>query len=204
MTEDAHEAAHGDAPEPDDLREPDGLWQFGIAASEAMTERVRELYQALPSGPARGGDLDGELRRLRIDLERAADVSLDLFDRVLALVRRLDTVAPTGDPAERGALVIRVPAGERGSSGLWAHNTSDSTQTPPELRCGPLTDFDGARIPDSCVRVHGTARPIAANNSRRLELVVDVPKDTPPGAYHGLLLTRGDAQVTFPVRVDVM
>jgi hypothetical protein len=200
VTEDAHEAA----PEPADLREPDGLWQFGVAASEAMTARVQELYQALPSGPARrGGDLDGELRRLRIDLERAADVSLDLFDRVLALVRRLDSAAPTGDPAEREVLVIRVPAGERGASGLWAHNTSDSTQAPPELRCSPLADFDGARIPDSCVSVEGTAQPIEANNSRRLELVVDVPKNTPPGSYHGLLLTRGDAQGTFPVRVEV-
>jgi hypothetical protein len=199
VTEDAPE----DAPEPADPREPDGLWHFGVAASEAMTQRVQELYQALPSGVARGGDLDGELRRLRIDLERAADVSLDLFDRVLAFVRRLDAAAPSGEPAEREALVIRVPAGERGASELWAHNTSDSTQTPPEVRCSPLADFDGTRIPDACVRVEGTARPIEANNSRRLELVVDVPKDTPPGSYHGLLLTRGDAQVTFPVRVDV-
>jgi hypothetical protein len=77
------------------------------------------------------------------------------------------------------------------------------TQTPSELRCSALVDFDGARIPDSCVSVEGTARPIEANNSRRLELVVNVPKDTPPGSYHGLLLTRADAQVTFPVRVDV-
>jgi hypothetical protein len=199
VTEDAHEAA----PEPADLREPDGLWQFGVAASEAMTARVQELYQALPSGPTRGGDLDGELRRLRIDLERAADVSLDLFDRVLALVRRLDAAAPTGDQAEREVLVIRVPAGGRGASGLWAHNTSDSTQIPPELRCSPLADFDGARIPDSCVSVDGTGQPIEANNSRRLELVVDVPSDTPPGSYHGLLLTRGAGQVTFPVRVEV-
>jgi hypothetical protein len=198
VTEDAHEHA----PDLDDLREPDGLWHFGVAASEAMTERVQQLYEALPSGPARG-DLDGELRRLRIDLERAADVSLDLFDRVLALVRRLDTTAPTGDQAERETLVIRVSAGERGASGLWAHNTSESPQTPPELRCSALADFDGARIPDSCVRVEGTARPIEANNSRRLELVVDIPAGTPPGSYHGQLLTRGDVQVTFPVRVEV-
>src|SRR5262249_13086484 len=85
----------------------DDAWEFGVAASAAMAERVEELYRLLPAGGVGAGDLDGELRRLRIDIERGADVMLDLFDRALALVRRLDRDVPD----ERGAgeeLVITV------------------------------------------------------------------------------------------------
>ena len=203
MTEDAQRQPDGDAPDlGDGLRELDGLWRFGFATSQAMAERVQQLYQGLPSGAARG-ELDADLRQLRIDLERAADVSIDLFDRVLALVRRLDPAEASGDSTENELLVVRVPAGGRGAAELWAHNMSDASERPPQLRCSPLADFDGVRIPDSCLRFECAPGPIEGRNSRRVELVVDVPQDTPRGSYHGLLLTRGDPQVAFRVRVEV-
>lgn len=202
MTEDAQRTPHGDAPDfSDGSGEFDGVWRFGFAASQAMAERVQQLYQELPTGT--GGDVDADLRRLRIDLERAADVSLDAFDRVLALVRSLDTAEATRSGTEDEQLVVRAPAGGRGSAELWAHNVSDATQPSPELRCGPLTDFDGVHLPDSCLRFECAARPIEGRNSRRFDLIVDVPKDTPRGSYHGLLLTRGAPQVALRVRVEV-
>jgi hypothetical protein len=204
MTEDARRGPVDDGPDAGDGRsDAEGVWEFGFAASRVMVARVQALYDGLPSGPARG-DIDADLRRLRIDLERAADVSLDLLDRFLALLRRFDrNDEPAAAHAGGEDLVVRVPAGGRGSAELWAHNVSDSTQSPPELRCSAIADFEGVCIPASSVRVECAPDPIDGRNSRRIELVVEAPHDTPQGSYHGLLLTRADSETSFRVRVDV-
>jgi hypothetical protein len=186
----------------DDAGAPDGLWRFGADAWQAMAERVQDLYGELPRGIATG-DLDAELRRLRLDIERGADLVLDVFDRVLALMRRVDGIQASGDHGSGEELAMSVAAGARGSAGLWAHNVSDTTGCQPQVRCGPLTDFDGARIPDDRVRVEAATTPIEARNSRRFELVIDVPRDTAPNCYQGLLLVRGDPDTAIRVRVDV-
>ena len=184
------------------------MWRFGVDTAEMMAGRVRQLYEMLPSGtPWRGGDLDGELRRLRLDLERVADVSLDLFDRVPALVRRIDL--PDGSAAAADAtvpdeLVVTVPVGSTGAAELWLHNISDASQRPPELRCGAVADFDGVQIPPDRVRVHRADAPIEGRNSRRVEFAVDVPPGTKPGIYHGLVVSRGSPLLTMRVRVMVM
>lgn len=209
MVEDAqrqqYEPQHADGHEATGDPNPRGLddvWEFGVAASAAMAERVQELYRLLPAGGVGAGDLDAELRRLRVDIERGADVMLDLFDRALALVRRIDRDAT----AERGAgeeLVIAVAAGRCGATEAWAHNVSGVEQPSPQLRCGPLTNWDGLALPDASVRVECSARPIEGRNSRCIQLVVEVPLDTAPGSYRGLLIARDDPDVAIRVRVDV-
>ncbi len=181
----------------------DDAWQFGVAASTAMAERLQELYRQLPAGGVGAGELDAELRRLRLDIERGADLMLDLFDRVLALVRRLDRSDAPDDRAADEELVIIVAPGESQIAELWAHNVSDAEHPPPELRCGPLTDWEGRAMPPSCVRVRCGTRPIQARNTRGVELVVDAPPDTAPGSYRGLVFVRHDADAAIRVRVDV-
>jgi hypothetical protein len=193
-----------DAPDPDDAAAPvdgaEGLWEFGLAASRVMAERVQQLYRDLPSGEVPGA-ADTELRQLRVDLERAADVSLDLFDRVLALVRRIDPATPA-EPTPSDELVVRARAGERAGEGLWVHNLSDASQPPPELRCSEVASFEGVCLPPECLRIECAAQSIDGRNSRFVELVVDLPATTPRGIYHGLLLAR-DPQLTLRVRVEV-
>ena len=209
MTEEAPRGFEGDALDRDEPRvEPESVWRFGTDAAETMAERVRELYRVLPSGGAwRSADVDGELRRLRLDLERAADVSLDLFDRVLALLRQIELPAPsaggTSDARTPDELLVTVPTGDTRSAELWLHNVSDGSQSPPELRCGVVADFDGAQLPAAAVRVYCADAPIEGRNSRRVELVVDVPPDTKPGAYHGLVVSRGSPLLAMRVRVMV-
>jgi hypothetical protein len=202
------DAFGGDAFGDDDPRRgaPDAAWRFGIETAGAMAERVQELYRALPSGGAwRATDVEGELRRLRLDLERAADVSLDLFDRVLALLRRID--GPDGSPGDTpdapDELLVTVPAGRTGSAELWLHNVSDGTQSAPELRCGVVADFDGVALPADGLRVVCADAPIEGRNSRRVEFTVRVPPDAKPGTYHGLIVSRAAPLLTMRVRVVV-
>jgi hypothetical protein len=209
MTEDAPRGSAADASDDDDRSaESASAWRFGVDTAEMMAGRVRQMYEMLPSGtPWRGGDVDGELRRLRLDLERAADVSLDLFDRVLALLRRIDVpdgaTTAAADATVPDELVVTVTAGSSGVSELWLHNVSDTTQRPPELRCGAVADFDGVQIPPEGVRVRCADAPIEGRNSRRVEFAVDVPADTVPGTYHGLVISAGSPLLTMRVRVVV-
>lgn len=209
MTEDAPRGSVGGAfDDGDRSAESASVWRFGADTAEMMADRVRQLYEMLPSGtPWRAGDLDGELRRLRLDLERAADVSLDLFDRVLALLRRIDvpdgSTAAAGEAPVPDELVVTVPAGSTGAAELWLHNVSDASQRPPELRCGTVADFDGRQIPPDRVRVHCADAPIEGRNSRRVEFAVDVPPGTTRGTYHGLVVSRGSPLLTMRVRVVV-
>ena len=184
------------------------MWRFGADTAEMMADRVRQLYETLPSGGSwRSDDVDGELRRLRLDLERAADVALELFDRVLALLRRIDPPDRAADGADDASppdeLVVTVAAGSTGSAELWLHNLTGASQAPPELRCGVVSDFDGVQLPPDSLHVNCANAPIAGRNSRRVEFVVDVPPRTRPGTYHGLVVSRGSPVLTMRVRVVV-
>jgi hypothetical protein len=212
MTEDATRGFEDDGVDVDDTAvESDSVWRFGPDTAAMMANRVDALYRALPrrgtSSASDPSDVDGELRRLRVDLERAADVSLDLFDRVLALLRRIDppgAAADTDGTRAPDEVVVTVAAGNTGSADLWLHNVSNADQSPPELRCSVVADFDGVQLPSDRVRVHCADAPIAGRNSRRVELVVDVPADTRPGTYHGLVVSRDTPLLAMRVRVVVV
>jgi hypothetical protein len=201
MTEDAQRRPIGDASELGDADDSPGAeWRFGPAISGSMAGRVHALYEDLPSASV-PGDADRELRRLRIDLERAADVSLDLFDRALALLRRVEVPA-SGGQGVGDEIVVEAHPGERVIGEIWLHNVSDARQAPPQLRCGTVADFDGAVIPPECIRIECGGQPIDGRNSRRVGLVVAVPEGTPAGTYAGLLMAR-DPLVSLRVRIEV-
>jgi hypothetical protein len=212
VVEDAPRQQHETPPDEgranDDGAAPAGAfgdaWEFGVAASAAMAERVEKLYRSLPAGGTGRGELDAELRSLRMDVERAADVMLELFDRALALVRRLDRVPPAEQGGVDGELVVSVVPGGRGRAELWAHNVSDDEHPMPKLRCGPLTDWEGRELPPNGVHVDSRTSPIEQRNSRCIALLIDVPPDVAPGSYRGLLLAQHDPAVAIRVRVDVV
>ncbi len=165
------------------------LWQFGLDTTRSMAQRVEELYAGLASGRAPLQGIDDELRQLRIDLERAVDLSVDVFDRLVHVARHVEGRDDAG-PAVAEEVAISAAPGARGRAAIWVHNVSAEEQCAPDLRCGPLTMFDGTALPDAGVHLVNSAIPIAANNSRQLDLVVDVPGDAAPGVYHGLVLAR--------------
>jgi hypothetical protein len=200
-------------PQPDDdaagladgLRELSDVWRVGLDGAQVMAERVLDLYTNLP-GTARmmPGGPDTELRRVRIDLERAVDLSVDVLDRVLTIAARLDP-STARDAQQRAHEVaeLEVAAGERASTVLWVHNVGLTSRPAPVLRCGALTSFDGNQIGDSHARVDCAALPIEAQNSRAVEVTVEVPTGTPVGTYHGLILSSDDPDTSMRVRLRV-
>jgi hypothetical protein len=200
-------------PQPDDdtagladgLRELSDVWRVGLDGAQVMAERVLDLYTNLPATARMSpGDPDTELRRVRIDLERAVDLSVDVFDRVLTIAARLDPSAAHDDqPRPHEVVDLEAVAGDAASTELWVHNVGLTTRPAPDLRCGALTSFDGNQIAASHVRVDGAALPIEAQNSRAVEVSVEVPLGTPAGTYHGLILSGDDPDTSMRVRLRV-
>jgi hypothetical protein len=189
----------------DGLRDLGDAWQVGIDTAQLMAERVLALYRDLPaSARVVSGDLDTELRRLRIDLERAVDLSMNVFDRVLTLVTRFDPATRQDQTGSAGDVVeLDAPSGGRAATNLWVHNISATRRPAPSLRCDGLTSYAGDRVPARCVDFSASPLPIEARSSRSVLVTVEVPAGTPAAVYHGLILSSDDAEVAMPLRVRV-
>lgn len=188
--------------EPDeDLGE---LWRWGLEASQQMGERLVDLYRQVGTAATvgLGRDLDEELRRARIDMERWVDLSFAVFDRASAIMQRL---AADGDgagvPAERVSL--EGHAGEPCSGFLWVHNLADDERVAPGLRCPGLTAVGGDRIAGERVCFEGDPEPLPGRTSRKVSVVVDVPESAPLGIYHGQILSDASPEHAVPICVEV-
>ena len=176
------------------------LWQFGLDTTRSMAQRVEELYAGLSGArPCPGSTTScgssGSISSVRSTCRSTCST---VSCRVARRVERRDDLAPVVTEA----VAIRATPGEQRSAAVWVHNVSAAEQCAPDVRCGPLTMFDGTALPDAGVQLVTSTIPIAANNSRRLDLVVDVPGDAAPGVYHGLVLAR-PPDASIRVRVEV-
>ncbi len=186
-----------------DIGDLGDLWSWGFDTSRAMSERVLEMYRDLGSSAGVSRDVESELRHVRLDLERLADLTVDVFDRLLTVVGRV--VKERGEPqAERDGIALRASAGETASAEVWVHNISTEERPTPQLLCTDLATADGSQIPSSRIRLDLAIAPIAAANSRKFLLVVDVPDMSPQGVYHGLLISDASSDSVISVRVEVM
>ena len=144
-----------------------------------------------------------ELRRLRIDLERWVDLSVELFDRSSTLLRRLVEDGSDGRPSAEVVVVNGVP-GAGCTADLWIHNVSEGERSAPTLRCAGLASAGGDVIESSHVRFHVDSGGLPRGSSRRVSVVVAVPQVSPPGLYHGLILADAspDSAISLRVRVE--
>ncbi len=195
---------------PGDERDGEGdqgdPWQWGIEASRQMGDRLFDLYRQLgTAGLGRtDGDLDEELRRARIDMERWVDLSFEVFDRAFALVRRLADEGGNPravDGAERVS-IVGAP-GVTCSGPMWVHNLSDDERAAPWLRCAGLASAGGAQIDGDRVHFDGGREPLPGRWSRQLTVVVEVPESAPPGTYHGQILSDTSPEHAVPLCVAI-
>lgn len=195
----------GDEPRRAPVGELGEPWRWGIETSQLMAERLLEMYGELGTGVAGGlgRDLDEELRRMQIDIERWVDLSVDVFDRTLAIVRRL---AGDGRDPPTGAEVVSLEtfAGTVCSGQVWVHNVSGEERAAPCLRCTGLATASGAQIGPSSVRFDVDPAPLATGTSRSVTVSVEVPDSAPPAVYHGLILSDASPESVIPLRVRVL
>jgi hypothetical protein len=187
----------------DDFRE---MWSWGAEVSQAMSERVVTLYRDLGSSAQRlaSGDLEAELGKVRLDVERLADLSLDVLDRFLAVLRRVVDENGAGETMPGELLALRAAPGDTVSADVWVHNASTEEQPAPRLHLPGLATVDGASIASSRIRVSASLGPIDGGNSRRVTLAVDVPPLARRGRYHGVLIADGAVQSAMLVRLEVV
>jgi hypothetical protein len=179
------------------------LWSWSVDTSRAITERLMAMYRDVGTSAIRlaTGDLDGELRRVRLDAERLADLSAELFDRMVVVTRRLaERNGTSSGPPD--IVSLQVEPGHRGSAQVWVHNVSNDDHQAPTVFCTELIATDGSRIPGTDVVVQLADDPISARNSRSVLLTVQAPVAT-TGVYRGWLLSDADPESAIAVRVDV-
>ncbi|HEX5586410.1 MAG TPA: hypothetical protein VFZ17_03830 [Acidimicrobiia bacterium] len=193
---------------PTGLPELDDLWAWGATTSRAMAERVSDMYRNLGSSMSHLAppELDADLGQLRLDAERLADLSFDVFDRLLTVVGSIvDGTDGQGRGQGRGRdeVCLGATAGETASTDVWVHNVSTDAHPAPRLYLPGLASADGITIPEHAICLTAADEPIDAGNSRRFTLAVEIPAGTPSGAYHGVLISDASIDTARLVRLDV-
>ena len=178
------------------------LWSWGFETSRAMSERVLEMYEGLGSSAMRAlsGDVESELRSVRLDVERLADLSVEVFDRLLAVVTRIGKESADA-PATPDQVVLRARPGESASAELWLHNVSTEEHAVPRVRCTDLVAATAGDTLTATIELAGA--PLAAGNSRRCVLAVDVARETRCGVYHGVVTSDAAPDSVVVVSVEV-
>ena len=125
-------------------------------------------------------------RRVANELERFLDTLLDLLAPAVPELRSAHSVAP-GQAAE---ILTR----------LW---NDGPRPRQIDFRCSDLVTASGNRVPAGCVRLRPVPIYIPPGTAAELSIHLEVPADTRPGVYRGLLQARGmqdlRAQVTLAV-----
>ena len=193
----------GDEPGRNGAGELGDAWQWGLEASRLMGERLLGLYSEVGESTFTrfGREGSDDLRRIRIDMERWVDLSVELFDRAFVIMRRLGENGDNDGASD--AVSLAGPAGASCVGELWVHNVADSERTPPAFRCTGLTSFEGDRIAGSAVRFDLDRGPLNGQSSRKVYVVVAVPGSTTPGMYHGQILSEASPNAAVALRVDV-
>ena len=181
----------------DELTEP---WRWGVETSSFISERLIELYRELGSNGSRG-DLDEELRRARVDMERWVDLSVDVFDRAFRILRRL--AADGASDPRPDCVTLEATAGSTSCEEIWLHNVSAEERRSPELRCPGLWNAQGSTIGSEHVRFVVDPEALPGRTSRRVAIVVEVPTSSRPGIHHGVILSDASPEVALLLRVAV-
>lgn len=178
-------------------------WSWGTEMSRAMAERLLGMYRDMGSMAA-DKDLDGQIRRIRADLDRWVDLSVEVFDRAFSVVRHLagsDGHHPPETRA-RGVSIFGAP-GRTLSGEVWSHNVSAEDRPVPELACTGLVSAEGSEISRDRIRFESDGDGVEASSSRRAFVVVDVPATAPAGTYHGQIVAASapDSAIALAVHV---
>jgi len=186
---------------PDDLGEP---WRWGLETSQLIGERLLELYRDVGASAFNGSGrgLDEDLRQVRIDMERWVDLSVEVFDRAFAIMRRLGDNGHGAAEGGEGVSLTGFP-GAPCSGDMWVHNTSDDERAAPVLRCPGLAAAGGGDLPGSAVSFELDLQPLAGRTSRKVTVVVDTPTSASQGIYHGQILSDASPASAIPLRVHV-
>jgi hypothetical protein len=167
----------------------------GIVAAKQIEGRFVNVDQL------RSGKPEEVMLRLRRDAHDVLDIFVDLVQVAVRgaqnLVQRVITVRTTLDGKKRGESAPAVPAltlpqplkpGQADEAPLSLENESDTATVEFSLRSSDLTTATGESIAQRYVTFKPGSLVIPARQKAQVLVGVEVPKNTPPGLYSGLLV----------------
>jgi len=186
--------------------------RIGLEAAAAAVDRLLQAGRggtrmgAAPSA-ASPGEFRQQMRRLRAETDRLADLSGEmvhaLLDGLLDVVESADGFArPEGhDVLDIGP----VTAGSRASARAWFHVLDGPAAGSTRLWATTLWAADGSALAAPCVDIDPPVLDTAdLRTSREVSVAIAVPPATRPGRYHGHLLAEGLDEVSLVLRVEVV
>lgn len=189
----------------------------GIAASKGVERQFIDVDRI------RSADPDAAVQRLRRDAHEVVDIFVDLVhtasDTLTGLAGQIvdirgrppsaesEPAAGTAAPAAPGWQTLSpeaaVAPGGLAMVSTWLDNKGDEELADFEIMVTDLLNSSGNRISASQVIFNPSPVRLAPKSTQRVEIVVRVPDDAPPGSYSGLLQATRLEQVRAILVVPV-
>ena len=113
--------------------------------------------------------------------------------------------AGAGDGSPETLTLTSTEPGGRAVGELWLHNRSGSPTADVRLHNGDLRRHDGCAISATTVRFDPEHLPELPDlTSRGVRVSVDVPADTPPGRFRGIILAANLPDLWLVVELEVL
>lgn len=186
------------------------LYSDGFGAAEEVFERVLANLEGLPAEPATNRHTPPKASRVRLTQVRSAaartlDLYGELFQRAFETYADLAQAAlqSGGDSAPDAPLTLSGRPGGDAVTPLWLHNLSADAVDDVELFLTGLTAPTGERIEPAAARFQPVRLPLGAGESASAVLQVAIPRDAPPGVYHGHVLSPALPHAALGIRLEV-
>ena len=164
----------------------------------AAMRMAGQFLGGMPTMPIAGGS-QTDLGRMRLELQRAADLAFDVMRSVLDAA--VDSAASGGRSDE--AVALTVAPGGSAATVAYLHNEADAEVTGLRPRLGRLEAHDGTLLDPALSKVLPEVVTLPARSRVTLDLEVTALEATTPGVYQGLLYVAGLHGSALPVTVTV-
>lgn len=198
----------------DALRSMTDVNRRGLEAAARIVDRMTDLVDGTRAGGARveepartggavtlGRPSDGHLGRLRADATKAlelwSDAMVELIDA--AIDAFADTASDRHTTVHEELVVGPVRAGEGARAPI--HVVAATGQGLLTFAIGTFESADGHALSRESVVV--TPAVLAEGEHEPVLFAVEVPKDVPPGRYHGFVFARGVDDTALAATIHV-
>ena len=175
-----------------------GLMGAQAEGYRAAMRMAGQFLGGAPTSPIAGGS-PADLGRMRVELQRAADLAFDVMRSVLDAA--VDSAA-SGVGAD-DTIAVTVAPGGSGATVAYLHNEADTEVTGLRPRLGRLETHDGTVLDPALSKVLPEVVTLPARSRVTLDLEVTSHESTTAGIYQGLLYVEGLHGSALPVTVTV-
>jgi hypothetical protein len=160
---------------------------------------------------------DEVMGRFRRDAHEVIDIFIDVVDASLRNMEKVtSTVIVRGPNAfsktEKATPIVKqstissqhpLKAGEKGEIPISLENSSDTQTDEFKLYSTELLSDTGMRVPSSVIKFSPSSLKIDPHKTETITVSIDLPKDTKPGTYCGLVMATNLNQLRSEIMIKV-